>query len=82
LHYFIAFPTHSSIDSSLLKDRVGDNIASNAISGEADDRIDDIQEGLSSGNSCEELQKDNVLVLCEDDIPGSSLNGRDPTFNS
>ena len=61
-----------------MKDRVGDDIASNAISGEADDRIDDVQEGLSSGNSCEELQKDDVLVLCEDDIPGSSLNGRDP----
>jgi len=39
------------------------------ISGEADDHIDDIQESLSSGNSCEEFQKDDVLVLCEDDIP-------------
>ena len=44
-----------------MKDRVGDDIASNAISGEADDRIDDIQEGLSSGNSCEEFQGDDFV---------------------
>ena len=55
-----------------MKDRSGYN------SGEADDRVDDIQDDRSSGSSYEELQKDGVLVLCEDDIPGSSLNRSDP----
>ena len=53
-----------------MKDRVGDDIASNAISGEADDRIDDIQEGLSSGNSCEEFQGDDFMEY-ESDFDGA-----------
>ena len=38
-----------------------------------------IEQGdLSTGYSCEEPQEGDILILCEDDIPGSSLNGKNP----
>ena len=71
LHYFVALDTHSSF----VKERVGSDTESDV---EERDGYDDIQGELSTGNIYGEPQESDILMLCEDDIPGSSLNGKNP----
>ena len=61
-----------------MKDCVGSDTKSDAEERDVDDGTDDMQGDLSTGNSCEELQEGDISILCEDDIPGSSLNGKNP----
>ena len=59
-----------------MKDCVGGDAKSDAEEREVEDGTKDMQDDLSTENSCEELQKGDISILCEDDIPGSSLNGK------
>ena len=61
-----------------MKDCVGGDTKSDAEERDVDDGTDDMQGDLSTGNSCEELREGDISILCEDDIPGSSLNGKNP----
>ena len=73
-HNFTACEAHSSF----VMDCVGGDTKSVAEERDVDNGAEDMQDDLSTENSCVELREDNISVLCEDDIPGSSLNGKNP----